>query len=204
VVVFELVIKSLVLGSIINNISLLLWIMTYNNLFNIVLKIIGLFFLKHTIELVPDFFQIVPYFSSAESLSIAIYGTVSLILLFAINYFFTYLFIFKSDWIIIKLRLTSGFDQEIIPLNIDTEIVLRISIIILGGLILADSIPAILRLIYEYYLSVKISAGMAKFDTTYFVFHGAKILIGLLLMGEQKRIVNYIERKSKIERGNKV
>ncbi len=105
---------------------------------------------------------------------------------------FMYLLIFRSNYLIGKLRLASGFDQDEIQPNINRKTIIGIATIIIGGLILAESIPALLRQIYFYYVSF----GAANLDISYFVFCGAKILIGLLFLGEQKRIVNFIARKS--------
>ncbi len=176
--------------------------MTPNNLFNIILKILGILFLKHAVELIPDFFQFGSYIkdvvrnTSSQSAFDIVWLGFSLLMLVSVHVFFVYVCIFRSDYVIRKLKLTSGFDQDIIPTNISRKTILGIVVIIIGGLMLADSIPGLFRMIYKYYLAYQMTNGQAKLDTSYYVFDGTKIIIGLLLMGEQKRIVEFIERRT--------
>jgi hypothetical protein len=112
----------------------------------------------------------------------------------AFDLIFSYVLIFKSNYAIDKLKLTSGFDQETIPMETDRKTIIGISVIIIGGLILADSVPLFLKQVYNYYIRRKINLGMPSTvsDTPYLILYGAKIIVGLLLMGEQKRITGLI------------
>jgi len=173
--------------------------MTYRNLFNIVIKILGIFFLKTTIELIPQFLQLIQFIkNSASSFSTSVFDTVyvifSVIAMLAFDLIFSYVLIFKSNYAIDKLKLTSGFDQETIPMETDRKTIIGISVIIIGGLILADSVPLFLKQVYNYYIRRKINLGMPSTvsDTPYLILYGAKIIVGLLLMGEQKRITGLI------------
>ena len=168
--------------------------MSPRNLFNVVLKIMGILFLKYTIELAPQFLQLVPYIKDTPTFDMICIAS-SLIAVLVIYLAFTYMLIFKSDYLITKLKLTSGFD-EIIPINADRKTIIGISVIIIGGLVVIDSVPLLFKQVYNYYLSMQISQGMAKtkYDVQYFILYTSKIIIGLLLMGEQKRITNLIYR----------
>ena len=189
--------------------------MTVRNLFNIVLKILGILFLKQTIDLLPNFIQFVEYFKyysksfgqhSESSNSEFIWTTLTLFIMLLVYLSCTYLLIFRSNYLIHKFKLTSGFDQEIIPIDANRKTIVGISVILIGGLLLIDSIPLLLKQVYNYDLWLKVTHGMAAKnpDTPYFILYGAKIIIGLLLMGEQRRITNlickYTDRETDKER----
>ena len=98
--------------------------MSPRNLFNIVLKIMGILFLKYTIELAPQFLQLVPYMKDTSTFDM-IWMASSLIVMLIIYLAFTYMLIFRSDYLINKLKLTSGFD-EIIPINANRKTIIGI------------------------------------------------------------------------------
>ncbi|MCT4583016.1 MAG: hypothetical protein N4A35_16505 [Flavobacteriales bacterium] len=56
------------------------------------------------------------------------------------------LLIFKADNIVQLLKLDKGFDTKTINLgNLDAKTILKISILILGGLLLIDNLPLFLK-----------------------------------------------------------
>jgi hypothetical protein len=118
-------------------------------------------------------------------------------LILLVYVFISYFLIFKSDLIIDKLKLDTGFDQETIPLNIHRSTILSISIIVIGGLIIADEIPNLCRQLFAYFQEKRMTYGQTNPNISYSVLAGAKIVIGLLLIGNQRQIVNFIEHKRK-------
>jgi hypothetical protein len=105
----------------------------------------------------------------------------------------SYYLIFRTGLLIDKLKLEQGFDQETIPLNIHQSTILSISIIVVGALIIAESIPALCRQLFAYYQEKRLAFGATNPSLSYSIAEGVKILIGLLLIGNQRQIVNLIE-----------
>jgi hypothetical protein len=111
--------------------------------------------------------------------------------------FICYYLIFKTDALIDKLKLNESFNQESIPLNIHRSTVLSISIIILGGWILIQQVPNFIRLIFVYFEERRLLRGEINPATGQLIVSGAQIVIGLILVGNQKMIVDFIEVRRK-------
>ena len=134
------------------------------------------------------------YFSESDTSS-AIWTSVSIVLMLTVYITTAYFLIFKSTLLIDKLKLDKGFDQDTIPLNIHHSTVLSISIVVIGGLIVANETPNLCRQLFSYYQEKRITHGQAKPTISYSILASSKIIIGLLLLTNQKHIVNFIERK---------
>lgn len=169
--------------------------MTTRSLFNIILKILGIFFIKDILATVPQLLSIIRYLTNTDTVGDALWSLVITILILLVYIFVSYYLIFKSDLIIDKLKLEKGFDQETIPLNIHRSTILSISIIVIGGLIIADEIPNLCRQLYSYYQEKRMAYGQTNPTISYSVLAGAKIVVGWLLVANQRQIVNFIEYK---------
>jgi hypothetical protein len=171
--------------------------MTTKSLFNIILKILGIFFIKDILAAVPQLLSVILYINNSNTVGEAIWTLVSTVLILLVYVFVSYQLIFRSDFIIEKLKLDKGFDQETIPLNIHRSTILSISIIVIGGLIIAQEIPNLCRQLFDYFQEKRMTYGQTNPSISYSVLAGAKIVVGLLLMGNQRQIVSLIEAKRK-------
>jgi hypothetical protein len=169
--------------------------MTTRSLFNIILKILGIFFIKDILATLPQLLSIILYLTKADTVDESIWTLVMTILILLVYGLVSYYLIFKSDLIIDKLKLDKGYDHETIPLNIHRSTILSISIIVMGGLIIADEIPNLCRQLFAYFQEKRMTYGQTNPSISYSVLAGAKIVIGLLLIGNQRLIVNFIELK---------
>jgi hypothetical protein len=174
--------------------------MTPRSLFNIVLKIFGLFFLKDIIETLPQFISTILFMFKSDSLnlggSIAIFVGTTFILAFYI--FVTYLLFFKTNRFIDKLKLDRGFIQEEFSFQISQASILTIVLIAIGGMILANEIPNFCKALYQYIQlrSIQRYSG-DKTDISYAIITGVKIILGFLILGERKRIVEFAETRQR-------
>lgn len=171
--------------------------MNSKTFFNILLKVVGIFLLKDAI------FGVITTMT-AFATSIDLFDAdFFIVLLISLAYVvFPFLFIFKTEEISKLLRLTNNIEQEI-PLNVHRSTVLTIAVIVFGGVLLVDAIPAFIGQVWEYY-KMKRQEELFQYrpDMKYIIMHGVKIIIGLLLLGNARPIVNYIEyrRKKKAQR----
>jgi hypothetical protein len=170
--------------------------MTTRSLFNIILKILGIFFIKDILATIPQLLSITLYFKEGDTPG-AFWILITTLLILLVYGVVSYYLIFRSNLIIDKLKLDKGFDQETIPLNIHRSTILSISIIVIGGLIVADEIPNLCRQLFNYFLEKRTTYGLTHPNISSSVLSASKILIGLLLIGNQRQIVNFIERKRK-------
>ncbi len=125
-------------------------------------------------------------------------------LILAVYLFITYMLLLKPDWVIDKLKLDKHFKQEIIPFNVHRTTILSIAIIVMGGLIIIDSIPLFCKqfiLFFQYRQGLRNSINAKPFDYSYIIIYGVKTVIGLVLVGNQRMLVNYIEYKRRNRNG---
>lgn len=169
--------------------------MALNTFWKIFLKIFGLYLIWQMLEILPSFFFVLVYAGSQDKVTVftTIAGIVFIVLvLFAV----VRQFLFKSDYIIEKLRLEKGFIEEKIEITIHRSSLLTIIIIVLGGLMLADGLPL---LIYHIFNFIQRADAYTKFQdnhaTPYLVTNLVKVALGYFMVVDSKMIVNLIERK---------
>ena len=171
-------------------------------LFNVILKVAGIFFIKDALTFLLQLFAAVIYLKPENSFSAKIdyFNLTGTFFIFLACVAIIYLLIFKTEFIIDLLGLDKKFGKEIIDLNIHRSIVLSISIMVVGGLILVNEIPNFINQINFYFLDRNILGKGAAAKRLYLILSGSKIFVGGLLITYQNQIVNFIELRRKREK----
>jgi hypothetical protein len=186
--------------------------MNPRQLFNVILKVFGLFFLREIINTIPEVVSSAfRYFGISDIGPIIATLVVSLIIL-AFYAFLVIQLLFKTNKVIDVLKLDQGFAEEELssdqkdefPIGLSSTTILTIALIVTGGVILTDEIPDFCRHFYLYFKQSGIRYNPVKPDASYMVFSAAKIIIGLLILGERKRIVDFIENRKNTNTEEKV
>lgn len=173
--------------------------MTPRNLFNIILKIFGLFFLKEIILAIPQIVYLLLSFSNTDMKSEEIYAIIGLAVIFIVSTFFVILLIFKANIVIDKLKLDQGFNQESFSLNIVPSQILTIALIVISGIILITEIPNFCKQIFSYFQQrnmVIYKYDRSEIQISPLIISGVKIVLSFLIIGERKRIVALMLRQS--------
>ncbi len=168
--------------------------MQIKTFWKIVIKIVGLWLLLSSLSLIPKFSTSL-YFTNGK-LDIGYLITLWLMLLVAITVYILMirLFLFKTDWVIKKLQLEKNFTEERIDLNIKTVTILTIAIIVMGGLIIVESLPSFCSGLLDYYQQKILSQ---EYQSTYWlIYHFIKIIIAHLLLTNAKKLASLIEKKA--------
>ncbi len=171
--------------------------MTPRSLFNIILKILGVFFIKDFLAAIPQLLSSILFLTNSESRTEGVWVLLTTLLVLLVYWFVSYYLIFKTELIIDQLHLDKGFEQSTFPLNIHRSTVLSISIIVIGGLLVVDELPNLCRQLFSYFQENRLTYGQTRPNIAYSVVSGAKIIVGFLLMIGQRQIVNLIERQRK-------
>ena len=169
--------------------------MTIRTFWNILIKILGIWIALNCLSLVPQYVSSIFYSSDYFNFELFLYGLASILGIVLFYYFILRFFIFKTNWIIDRLKLDKNFSEEKIDLNIGTQNILRIACIVLGGLILVDSIPDIFRTLFRYYQDHKIFK--KESSSVWVVYNIVKSIIAYLLLNNSKLVSDYIIKKSK-------
>jgi len=171
--------------------------MTPRSLFNIIVKILGIFLIKDILVTIPQFFVSVALFARTDAMPEALWNFLGFLGILCIEAIFCYCLIFRTEWIIRRLKLDQGFDQETIPINIHRSDILKISIIVIGGFLLVNEIPNFCWQVVSYLQEKRMTHGVTNPKIQYAVIAGIKVVIGILLIAEQRLFVNLIERQRK-------
>ena len=168
--------------------------MLINTFWKILLKIVGLFLLFSCISLIPEFYSTLSFTNgdlNTESLLMIWLMLFGAIILYTL---IIRLFLFKTEWLVEKLKLEKNFNEERIDLNIKSSTVLTVAIIVIGGLMIAESLPNFCSGLFNF-----LQQGMLFKDypdSSWLIYHFLKIIIGYLLLTNGKRLAEYIDKKS--------
>ncbi len=172
--------------------------MTIRTFWNILLKIMGIWLILSGFSVIPQFIWAFSVFGNQPKgstlLGVAAIA-VFLLVTAALFIFIMWLFIFKSDWIISKLKLDKGLDEKI-DLNLKLNTALTIAIIVIGGLMFVDSLPQLLQNIYSGFRQDDLV--MKDPATQFIILHFVKTTIGYLLMTNSRIIIGFITKHNKL------
>jgi len=179
--------------------------MTPKSLFIIIIKVIGLYFLIDIIRVVPQFLSTLTMLFRGDIAS-GLFGAVISLLLIGVYLLLVKYILFKPEKIIDKLGLDKNFDEEKFELNIHRSTVIKISLIVIGGLTLLDYfVPFVLNL-YSY-IQAKNESGIngmldmfssnVQVSNMDLIHGGIMTLIGYFLVTNPRTITNWIEKLRK-------
>ena len=157
----------------------------------ILIKILGLSILFSSLTVIPQFFStLYSTFQNGNN-----YTEISFILILILFIYLLILrfFVFKPEWIIDKLKLEKNIEERI-DLNIKASTILNISIAVIGGVMLAGSIPMLCETLFEFFRqsSLFIDFENSKWIVAYFL----KSLIGYLLFTNSKTVTKLIFKQA--------
>jgi hypothetical protein len=165
--------------------------MTKRDLFRVLIKIFGFYSGVITI------FSVLPGYLSAlpndfiPMLFLFVFGMIFLLLLLV------YVLIFKTDFIIDKLKLDQGFDEDRIQFeNLNNENLLKFAIIIIGGFLVLDYLPSFLNHTFQAFKTKIHSTENSIYTINYFnwISSGINLVLGYLVLTNYKRIASYFNK----------
>ena len=166
------------------------------SLFTIILKVFGLFILKDLLIALPGLLTGLSFIVE-NSINVSTWFVLAQVLTFLIYFLLIYLLVFRTEWVIEKLRLTRGFADEPMPFPLEPVTVLTIVVMIIGGIIVIDAIPELVNQVLAY---------ARKNDSPFTQQSGTvkdvliallKLAMGLFLLGYTRQIVAFIESRRK-------
>lgn len=170
--------------------------MTIRTFWTLFLKILGIWLILSGLTVFPQLISSLVYLGeNRQDNFYAIIFIIALLLLTVGLYFIVLkLLVFNPNWLIDKLKLDRGFQEEKLDLSITLKTVLTVATIVIGGLIFIDALPLLCR---EIFTSIQIKTVFRedpKFSLL--IFYIIKALIGYLLMTNSKTVIKYIVKKT--------
>ncbi len=178
--------------------------MTPRSFWAILIKILGIYIILESITSIPGYLASMYSFAMAfrypgnsegnfsTFFGVTIY-TISIIVIYGLVLYYS---IFKTDWIIDKLKLDKGLEDERLEFNIHRSTILKIIIVVMGGLLLVEGLPRLFSDILGYAQAVKNYNKITYApEAKYILFTSVQIFIGYFMLTCSRMIVNFIERQ---------
>ncbi len=126
------------------------------------------------------------------------FAALTSLILFIVYLLIFYFFLFKTDWIIDKLKLEKGFHEERFELNTSNSTILKIVVMIIGGYLLVDIFPTLISDVITYFQPInKYEIREHNRNTVYIITNIIKIGIGVYMLTCSTSIVSFIEKRSR-------
>lgn len=177
--------------------------MTIRTFWTFLLKLMGLWLILSGFSVTTQLFSMLGYLAYGDQGTIQfIMALIGSLLALAIYTAVILFIVFKPGYIIDKLKLDKGFQEETISLNIRMNTVLSISVIVLGGIMFLDALPLLCREIINFMRGTDLIMEYPNIGNLVFLL--VKTLIGYLLMTNSKPVVGFMTRKGeKVEQTTK-
>ncbi|MCA6422043.1 MAG: hypothetical protein IM568_04390 [Flavobacterium sp.] len=167
--------------------------MTIKTFWTILIKILGMLLVLGALTIIPQWFSTMYYaYESGDNESLIILNLI-LLLILIIYYIVFKICLFKTSWVIDKLKLDRDFKNEHIELNSKSFTIISISTIVIGGIMLVENIPILIKDIFIFFQQRNSLNDYP--NTGWIIFTFFKIIIGYLLMTNNNKIAKFIESK---------
>ncbi|WP_439553287.1 hypothetical protein [Flavobacterium macrobrachii] len=167
--------------------------MEIKTFWNIILKGIGLWLIINCLYIFPQIAVTLMSSQIVEGWNTLIPDLVfGIIALFA-YIFIACLFLFKTTSLISKLGLEKHFTENRIDITVSTNTVIKIIVILIGGTILIDSFPNLIREVFQFIQQKELIRNYP--NLTWLIFHFIKTLIGYVLITNSNVIVKFIDKQ---------
>lgn len=174
--------------------------MTIRTFWTIFIKILGIWLVLDSVTIIPQF--VLTFFSagSNDTAQNFVLAAALLLLTIGIYIFILRLFVFKTAWLIDKLHLDKGFNEEKIDLNVQLSTVLTVTTIVLGGLMFVESLPQFCKQTFEFFQQKNIFRESPS--SGWIIFHFVNTIIGYLIMTNSKQVVEFISKQTATKNDN--
>lgn len=171
--------------------------MTPRSFFTILIKLLGVYFLWQAVTITLSIISTLGVSATSDGnevlLYVAILTSVCIAVLIVVA---LKLCLNRPDIIIDKLALDKGFSEDRFDVNIHRSTVLSIAVIVTGALIVTDSFPILCMQLLSYIQEVSVKGSANK---GYVIMYVVKLIIGYLLLSNNRRVVALIEQKRRTE-----
>jgi hypothetical protein len=179
--------------------------MTPRSFWIILIRILGIWFVLDSLQIIYSYLTYIPLLSDATAISAILTALIITTLVIIFFFLILYLCLFRTDWIIDKLKLDKGFSEEKFELNMHRSSIYAISIIVIGGIILLRSFPQLCRQLILYFQQSSLPTNYSSNPTwSYILLNFIQTVIGVYFITSNRTIVNFIEKQRRKSRLNKI
>lgn len=171
--------------------------MTPKKLFDVILKVLGIFFIGNILEALSRTLSVLVYFPQYNTSNEAFFNlgvTVPPLVLYTL---FAWFLLFRTDSIVRMLNIEKNLGNQPVSINFNRPMVLTTAILITGGWLIVTEIPEFFRHAVYYYQERVLYDRMVRPDFSYPLMSLAKIIIGFALIVFHTPFVHLIESLSR-------
>lgn len=163
------------------------------SLLALILKIIGIFFIRNLLEAVSRFLSVLIYLPQYETQKEAYLNlgvTVPAIILYLI---FIWMLLFRTNNLVDMLKLDRNLPNIDGLLRIDRTTVFSAAVVIIGGWMLVSELPEFFRQAVYYFQERKLYVRMVRPDISYIAMSFIRVLIALMLIVFNRSVVRFLD-----------
>lgn len=170
--------------------------MSPRSLLNIILKVMGIYFVKEVLLLIPQLLSSF-YFLTENFKTGGWFILFSTVIMLAVYILVIFYLVLDTDAVIDRFELTKGIDEENLSITVHRSTVLSITILLVAIVMIATTLPYFLQSAFNYFREKRTESPFSPMrpDPTRLILYGAELLIAILLMIYQKTLVNFIEQQ---------
>jgi len=161
----------------------------------ILLKVIGFFLVLNGVNLLMQSFAMLSAVNTMSKDNLLGFALI-VILTILIYLFVLWLFVFKTSWLIDKLHLARGFEDEKVETNIELTNILSVAIIVIGGMLLIQSLPRLCQQIFTFFQMKSMNIEQESQTKGWIILYFIQVCLGYLLMTNSNRITNFINKRA--------
>lgn len=156
----------------------------------LLLKIMGLFFIYAAVAYVPNTFFVIFNTYGFEIREARGFLVVFALILLGIYYFLIKYFLFKPQDIIDAFKLDQNFTEDEISANIQTNTVIRIAVIVLGGVLFLQTLPELFQMIIQTFQSKAVFREDPNIGML--VYTLVKVVLGYWMMSNSAQVMRML------------
>jgi hypothetical protein len=174
--------------------------MSPRSLWTIIIKGLGIYVLLQGLMSIPSIINMAEIFYSSgfpdSSTQAVFFESIYMISLLIVFWLIIWGCVIKTEWIINNLKLNNGIIEEKLGFRMHRSDILKVVVMIIGGVTLIDSLPAAFQ---EFFLCIQhlkeYNGFMKDPKCTYLLFYIIKVGIGVFMLTSSRLIVNFIDRR---------
>lgn len=166
-------------------------------MFNIILKVIGIFFVKELLLLLPQLLSAFVYLTEGARIG-GWFILFSVIITIAIYLLIIFYFVLDTDVVIDRFELTKGIEEENLAINVHRSTVLNIVILLVGIVMIVTVLPSFLQSVFTYFQEKRLADGLfseQRPNASRMILYGSELLLAIIIVVYKNVLVNYIELK---------
>ncbi len=173
--------------------------MTPRTFWAILIKIMGVYVVLESLFAIPQFLVTINYLftspTAQEGSPVILYTICYVTITICIYVLVIRYSIFKTDVIIDKLKLATGYEDERLEFNIHRSTLLKIVVMVTGGWLLVDNFPILCSQILSNFQRQDQFGGVFSQNpaSKYLIIYALKSAIGYFMLTCSRMIINFME-----------